>query len=279
LEFVLIRYHAWWPSSNDPYYQYNIPENSSRINYYGSYYVPHLLIDGNIDGGANSGPWESLILTQMAVSSPIELSLSSNFDTLSREGNIAISIYAESQPTSTNLKLRIALIENDIYWPAPNGGQWHNQTFRDMIPNSSGHPIIINQGESLNLQFDYTCPQPLVYSNCDLVAFVQSDTDNSILQASKISIGENLGDCIYVVGDLNNSGAFNGLDIIYGVNFLKGGPEPPFQCECPIGNAWFVAGDVNGSCSFNGLDITYGVSFLKGNISELLFCPDCPPIG
>lgn len=84
------------------------------------------------------------------------------------------------------------------------------------------------------------------------------------------------GDCEYVVGDVNNSGDFNGLDVTFGVNFFKGGNSPPYECECTPGDSWYVAGDVNGSCNYNGLDITYAVAYLKGG-PALIPCPDCPP--
>ena len=83
--------------------------------------------------------------------------------------------------------------------------------------------------------------------------------------------------CHYTIGDANNSGDYNGLDITYGVAFFKGGPEPPYECECTSGNTWYVAGDVNGSCSYNGLDITYGVAYFKGG-PEPFPCADCPPV-
>ena len=59
----------------------------------------------------------------------------------------------------------------------------------------------------------------------------------------------------YLPGDANGSGNVNGLDVVYLVAYLKGGPPPPD----PI-----LRGDANGSCSVNGLDVTYLVSFLKG---------------
>ena len=83
--------------------------------------------------------------------------------------------------------------------------------------------------------------------------------------------------CDYVVGDANNSGDYNGLDITYGVAYLKGGSPPPYECNCPPHGTWYVAGDVNGSCSYNGLDITYGVAYFKGG-SDPIPCPDCPPV-
>jgi hypothetical protein len=83
--------------------------------------------------------------------------------------------------------------------------------------------------------------------------------------------------CDYVVGDANDSGSLNGLDVTYGVNYFKGGSLPPYECECTPGNTWYVAGDVNASCNYNGLDITYLVSYLKGGPAPEP-CADCPPI-
>ena len=83
-------------------------------------------------------------------------------------------------------------------------------------------------------------------------------------------------DCDYLAGDVNNSGDFNGLDVTYSVLYFKGGPPPPYQCECTFGNIWHVGGDANGSCNFNGLDVTYMVTYLKGG-PDLMFCVDCPP--
>jgi hypothetical protein len=89
--------------------------------------------------------------------------------------------------------------------------------------------------------------------------------------------GHQAGNCDYVVGDVNGDGGYNGLDIVYGVNYFKGGPPPTYECECTPGNTWYVAGDVNASCSYSGLDITYGVSFFKGGPIPQP-CPDCEPI-
>ncbi len=86
------------------------------------------------------------------------------------------------------------------------------------------------------------------------------------------------GGCDYVVGDINGNSSLNGLDVVYGVSYFKGGPLPPYSCECTVGNAWFVSGDVNASCNFNGLDISYLVSYFKGG-PAVHPCADCPPNG
>lgn len=57
-------------------------------------------------------------------------------------------------------------------------------------------------------------------------------------------------------GDVNGSGVFNGVDIIYFVNYLRGsGPPIPDPRE---------RGDANGDCVVNGVDVVYMVNYLKG---------------
>ena len=83
----------------------------------------------------------------------------------------------------------------------------------------------------------------------------------------------------YAPGDVNNRDGFTGLDVVYAVNYMKGGPPPPFHAECPPGSGhdWYVSGDVNGSCTFTGLDVTYMVAYLKGQHDVLMPCAYCPP--
>jgi uncharacterized delta-60 repeat protein len=84
--------------------------------------------------------------------------------------------------------------------------------------------------------------------------------------------------CFYIPGDANGNGAFNGIDVSYMVNFLKGlGGPPPDTCNCPLHGHIYSAADANASCQFNGIDVTYSVNYLKGLGPAPLGCPDCPP--
>jgi hypothetical protein len=103
-----------------------------------------------------------------------------------------------------------------------------------------------------------------------VLAFTFNDVINGHIIAANFT-----GECDYIIGDVNNNGAFNGIDVVYGVNYFKGGNEPPYTCECNS-STWFVAGDVNGSCSFNGIDISFMVAYYKGGTIPVP-CPDCPP--
>jgi len=87
------------------------------------------------------------------------------------------------------------------------------------------------------------------------------------------------GGCDYIVGDVNGSDNYNGLDITYGVNFFKyGTPDPQCDPDCPPCQGWHYCGDVNASCNYNGLDITYGVNYFKYGSPAPEPCADCPPV-
>jgi len=85
--------------------------------------------------------------------------------------------------------------------------------------------------------------------------------------------------CEYIPGDINGNGSANGIDVTYGVTYLKGGSPPPDTCfDCPnTGDVLLAAMDVNGSCSANGIDVTFFVAYLKQLQPDLLFCAGCPP--
>ena len=125
-------------------------------------------------------------------------------------------------------------------------------------------------GQSENYRVDGTAGQPAIGISTSANYSVQSG----------FWVGVVSGGCDYVVGDINGSGSANGVDVVYGVMYLKGGDVPPDSCDCRPevpGAAFYASGDVNGNCAFNGIDITYFVTYLKGQQAALLFCPDCPP--
>ena len=131
-----------------------------------------------------------------------------------------------------------------------------------VIGSGGGH------SQSGSYQLDGTIGQPIVG---------QSSSPNYRVEAGFwVGSAPVVGGCSYTVGDANGNGSFNGLDVVYSVTYFKGGPVPPYSCECTPGNTWFVSGDVNASCNFNGLDVSYMVSYLKGGPTPHP-CPNCPP--
>jgi len=102
-----------------------------------------------------------------------------------------------------------------------------------------------------------------------------NDPDSLVNDISVIMSVEEVS-CNYLAGDINGNQNTNGIDIIYGVAYLKGGTPPSDSCPCGEYGNLYVAGDVNNSCSFNGQDIIYLVNFFKGG-PELIPCEWCLP--
>lgn len=179
--FTAIRYHVWWPSSGDPFYQYNSSEVTVRNNYYGNNYTPRCYFDGAIDGGYSSGTWPGIVDARSLVLSILQISITGYFDEGTGTGQFTVSIYAEETPGLSNLRLRSVITESNIRY----GTRTYNQIFRDMIPSTYGEPIAITQGETLEFTYDLTISSPLVPRNCQVVAFVQSDQNREILQSAR----------------------------------------------------------------------------------------------
>jgi hypothetical protein len=186
--FTAIRYHVWWPDASDPYYRFNVSENTARTNYYNVNAVPDFQIDGNIDGSYNYGGWETLIDNESFNYSPLIITLGGNYDPENRSGNIDVRIITEGDPTFNNLRLRVAVIEDDIHWGAPNGIGVHHQTFRDMMPGAGGEPVTLIIGDTLDYSYAFTLGSAFTLENCKIVAYVQSNQNLYILQGARIDV-------------------------------------------------------------------------------------------
>jgi hypothetical protein len=114
---------------------------------------------------------------------------------------------------------------------------------------------------------------PTVYGMVDFTAIAIDPIADSSWRDFAIAITTGGA---YLPGDVNDNGATNGLDVVFLVNYLKGGSDPPYTTDCPPHGIIYAACDVNGSCSVNGLDVTYLVSYFKGG-QALTYCSDCPP--
>lgn len=186
---ALIRYHAWWPSPPlDPYYQYNTSQNTARINYYDPFGTPDFTLDGDIAGGANRSAWNGMIANELNVDASLEIDIVGDYDPFTRQCEITVCMLATSQIDYSNLKLRIALVESNIEWQAPNGSYWHHQVFRHMYPNTNGVSFSISEGGTFSYDHTFTVNSQLEVDNCEIIAFVQSDNGHRIMQGAKADL-------------------------------------------------------------------------------------------
>jgi hypothetical protein len=82
--------------------------------------------------------------------------------------------------------------------------------------------------------------------------------------------------CQFTPGDANGDSVFNGLDIVFCIEYFKGRTSPSmYTCNCGQFINLRVAADINGDCRFSGIDVTYGVNYLKGRGTAPTRCLSC----
>ena len=179
---------------------------------------------------------------RVAISSQFEMSISGFFDYDSLSGYCTVTVFAEDDPVLLNLRLRIAVTESGIYYQAPNGALIHNYIFREMIPSVTGHEIDIHQGETKQYTFPFNVLAPLDPENCMLVALIQSDQNQEILQSTRIKIP-----------DLNSTtSAYENNGLPSRLEMPKNYPNPfnsstRIKCDVETGNVSVMVYDITGS--------------------------------
>jgi hypothetical protein len=185
---AVIRYHVWWPSSGDPFYQFNIDENTRRNNFYGNNYTPHLFIDGTTDAGYQYSTWESIVRDRWNYDPYLDIQLFGNYDSQARQVDLTVRLFAPGYiPQTWDLRLFVVLMESNIYY----GGKYWDQVMRDIIPYYFGDTLTIDEGQTKVRNYLFGVDNQLEDTNCELVVFVQSyGSYKLVLQAAKSGLYE-----------------------------------------------------------------------------------------
>jgi hypothetical protein len=184
-----IQYHTWWPGGSDPFYLANVTENTARTNYYqpGSKYVPRAFIDGILDGGSSYSMWGNFIRGRAIVDAPVKIDLEGSFS--APNGLVRVLVEATDFLSYSDLRIFAVITESGIFFNAPNGTTIHNQTMRDMLPNSSGDPVsLMSPGDTLLREYSFIADVAWEIPNCDVVVFLQDNATKEILQAASQDI-------------------------------------------------------------------------------------------
>lgn len=185
---VILRYHTTlYP--NDPFYDYNVPDNNARQTYYSAHNAnPRGFLMGSAMGVFSSPGWTSQINNNLGVTAKFRITLANTYNTSSRSGSINISITQDSGNTVADLKLHTALTESGIMYTAPNGETVFNNTMRDLITAPAGDSITINAGGSISRDYNYTVANDITHQNCELVIFIQSESTKQIFAVNKVKL-------------------------------------------------------------------------------------------
>ncbi len=188
-EWIILRYHVWWPSSGDPYYDWNQAPVINREAYYDVGYVPHMYTNGNVDSAGTATTWRTN--ARAAINQPtfFNIDINGSRDGYNISGNVRVTSSADISDVS-GFKLYVAVTHDNSTYNAPNGQTVFDQTFVDFLSGNiiDGQQVYfdtinLGAGETLNKVFNWTMdsnwPNDSGVSwsvqDLNLVAFVQFD--------------------------------------------------------------------------------------------------------
>jgi hypothetical protein len=207
-------------------------------------------------------------------------------------GNTSISASGLFYTATTSYYLPV--ISNNIIWgnSGQNVGNWGvsviDPTYNDIQGGWVGEgnvdidPMFRDTSSGDYHLTSYGCSDP---GNSPLI-----DIGNPLISDDLLDCNHGMGTYLsdmgaygggfnYIPGDANSDHSTNGIDVIFMVNYLKGGSNHPRIYWCPNAGSFSASADANGNCVFNGLDVGYLVNFLKGIGQAPESCPDCPAGG
>ncbi len=193
----VIKYPVSWPGNGCVFYH----QNPAPVNLRRSYYSVNAAPTGVVDGsplGSSASTWTNRIQNNFSNPAEVSLSLGAAHD---GEGNLAVTATV-TRPEGTDypsgmVRLRVAIVEREIQYNAPNGSTVQTFVHRDMLPGGNGIEITLSEGQTENYQFSGELDSSWDLSELEVVAFVQEQTgQRRVLQSQIAEIIE--GDVIII---------------------------------------------------------------------------------
>ena len=158
-DWIILRYHVWWPSAGDPYYDFNTAPVINRENYYGVGYVPHMYTNGSTDSGSTATTWRNDARAAVDGQTPVSIQITGTRDGYNLSGNVAFT--SASDLSALGLKFYVVVTHDNSQYQAPNGQTVFDQTFIDFLTgdSSSGyysHPLTIGKEETYIYNYNWT---------------------------------------------------------------------------------------------------------------------------
>lgn len=180
-----IAYHPWWPGIDDPFYQFNISENTSRTNYYGVNSVPRMILRGTHWEGQPTGVSWSLINDNEKGGSPVRLVVNESTNGNTRDVTVELES-VNSAPVGTYL-LRCAVIEKDVEYATPpgnNGETYFPNVFRQFISGASSKLVSLPpKGERVEYSFSYDLDAEWDAEKMYVIALLQEQNSKEVLNS------------------------------------------------------------------------------------------------
>lgn len=184
---IIIRYHSNF-NGYDPYYLFNPPGSVSRHNYYSLFWNPASTIMGSMMPNFDQSAWTNIINSQLEKQNLIETGLAVTFDTASRNGTVSLSMKQISGSVISDLKLFVAVTENELYYTGTNGESVHQNTYRDFLTGTEGESISLQPGVLTNKDINFNLKNGINFYKSHIVIFLQSPGSTEVFGVNRIKL-------------------------------------------------------------------------------------------
>ena len=172
---------------------YAYSASNARNTYYGITGYPTAFFDGGnpLVGGSHSSSLYASYLPKYnaAIAVMSDFTLDMSFTHTGNDYSVTLNITEPGDYAGENLKVHLVLTESDIQQ------NWQGQTelnfvSRSMYPDQNGTAF---SGGTQTFTYDFTANGSWDLANCELVAFIQDNSNKAILQADKVTLAEATG--------------------------------------------------------------------------------------
>ena len=128
--------------------------------------------------------YHDMIVNWLFVPTSLAIDLKVEYGDKADTGMVYVQVIAEGVVGFTDLRLRMALTEDNITYSLKH----YDQILRDYLPNPNGISFTIAQGDTFKHSEQFVMETGWNAANCNLVAFVQNDTERMVVQCAQTPV-------------------------------------------------------------------------------------------
>lgn len=178
-----LRVHPSVPYNSCPLYNHNTTDNESRRNFFGTVSgTPRVYLNGNYEndwGGGNPIVSQSTFDNYLGATSPIGI------EVVHSGTNVTVNVVAyDAPPVSSNHKLFIAVVEEELTFAGNNGETEHSNTLRDLLNPVGGQSISLPQpGLTSTYSYSYSNHADWDVNEIYIMAWIQDSGTKQVVNS------------------------------------------------------------------------------------------------
>jgi hypothetical protein len=149
----------------------------NRAYYYAFAGYPSLFRDGkDIWSNSSPGDWRDSVNARRSKPSPVTVTISGSYNTVTDSGTITASFRNDSTATISNAMVYFVITEDSLYHVDPNGHAWHNHLARRFLPNTSrGDTMTLTAGQTKTRTRGFKIQSGWNENRCAIAIWCQSN--------------------------------------------------------------------------------------------------------